>query len=81
MLTAAETREVLEEVGFTVGRLDDVTAEAMGWAQSQGGPPRPGAPNVAMIVGPRMALMAANFAQNLREGRARLMMGIAEVSG
>ncbi len=79
LLTAAETREVLGATGFTVARLDDVTAEAMGWAQAQGAP-RTGAPNVAMIVGPRMAGMAANFAQNLREGRARLMMGVAEAA-
>ncbi len=30
-----------------------------------------------MIVGARMAEMAGNFVRNLREGRVRLMAGVA----
>ena len=41
LLTAGETRDVLGQAGFHVLSLDDVTQEAMGWAQ-QGGPPQPG---------------------------------------
>ena len=77
LLTADETRSVLEEADFTVTALNDVTDEAMGWAARQGPPTQPGGANAGMIVGARMAEMAANFARNLREGRVRLAIGIA----
>jgi len=77
LLTIDETRTVIEQAGFAVTRLDDVTQEAMGWAQQQGSPAEPGAINAAMIVGARMAEMAANFVRNLQEKRVRLVMGIA----
>lgn len=77
LLTADETRAVLEEEGFTLASLDDVTQEALGWAAQQGAPAQPGAANAGMIVGARMAEMAGNFVKNLREGRVRLMTGIA----
>ena len=78
LLTAHETHAVVEEAGFAVTSLDDVTEEAMGWAAQQGPPGPPGSANAAMIVGARMAEMAGNFVRNLREGRVRLMVGIAE---
>ena len=77
LLTADETRAVLEGAGFSVTALDDVTDEAMGWAAEQGAPTQPGGVNAGMIVGARMAEMAANFVRNLREGRVRLAIGIA----
>lgn len=78
LLTAEETRAVLDVSGFTVTRLDDVTAHATGWARAQGTTSQSAEPNLANILGPRMAVMAANIAQNLRERRAGLVMGIAE---
>ena len=77
LLTADETRAMLEGAGFSLTTLDDVTDEAMGWAARQGPPTQPGGANAGMIVGARMAEMAANFARNLREGRVRLAIGIA----
>ncbi len=78
LLTLGETRSALEQAGFAVSSLEDVTAEAMGWAARQGSPAEPGAVNAATIVGPRMAEMVANFVRNLREQRVRLVMGLAE---
>jgi len=80
LLTAAETREVVESAGFRVATLEDVTEEAFGWAAQQGPPAQPGAVNAGTIVGARMAEMAANFGKNLREGRVRLMAGIANAA-
>ena len=77
LLTADETRAVIEHAGFTVDALDDVPEQAIGWAQSQGQPTQPGGANAGMIVGPRMVEMAGNFVRNLREGRVRLMTGLA----
>lgn len=79
LLTADETRAVLGETGFSVSSLDDVTADALQWAQAQGAP-QPGGANTAMVVGARMAEMAGNFARNLRDGRVRLMAGIAQAA-
>ncbi len=76
LLTVAETRSVLEQAGFSITKLHDVTEEAMGWAAQQGGPLPPGGINTAVIVGARMAEMAGNFARNLREGRASLVFGV-----
>ena len=80
LLTADETRAVLEDAGFTVASLEDVTEQALGWAAQQGPPAQPGGANAGMIVGARMAEMAGNFVRNLREGRVRLGIGIAEAS-
>lgn len=80
LLAADETRALLEESGFAVASLDDVTEQAIGWAAQQGPPAKAGAANTGMIVGPRMAEMVGNFVRNLREGRLRLMVGIAEVT-
>lgn len=78
LLTADETRTVLEKAGFAITSLDDVTDEAMAWATQQGAPVQLGGANAGMIVGTRMAEMARNFGQNLRENRVRLFVGIAE---
>ncbi len=80
LLAADETRAILEQSGFAVASLDDVTEQAMGWAAQQGPPGKAGAASTGMIVGPRMAEMVGNFVRNLREGRLRLMVGIAEVT-
>ena len=77
LLTASETRATLEQAKFAMTSLDDVTEQALDWAAQQG-PLQPGGANAAMIVGARMAEMASNFVRNLREGRVRLMAGIAE---
>ncbi len=79
LLTLEETRAVLERAGFTITSLDDVTDAAFGWAAQQG-QPAPGGINPGMIVGARMAEMVANFGRNLRDGRARLAIGIAEAA-
>ena len=79
LLTMDETRAVLEQLGFSIFSFDDVTADAIQWAQTQGAP-QPGGANAAMIVGARMAEMAGNFVKNLREGRVRLVMGIAQAA-
>ncbi len=79
LLTAAETRAVLGGAGFAVASLENVTDQAFGWAAHQGAP-APGGVNAAMVVGARMAGMAGNFVTNLREGRVRLAMGVAEAA-
>lgn len=76
LLSIGETRDVLEQAGFRVASLEDVTEEAMEWAARQG-LPQAGAVNACMIVGARMADMAANFVRNLRAASIRLAVGLA----
>lgn len=77
LLTADETRSVLEVAGFEVASLDDVTEQALGWAAQQRPSAQPGGLGIGTVVGPRMAEMAGNFARNLRAGRVRLGIGLA----
>ena len=75
LLTNDETVAVLEAAGFRLSSTEDVSEAAMGWMAQQGAPVA-GAVNATMIVGTRMAEMAANFGRSLKEGRVRLLMGI-----
>ena len=76
LLTAAETKAVLEDAGLRVEALDDVSREALGWVgqQQEAGPPP--VLSTDLVVGPRMGPMVANFGRNVKEGRVRLVMGI-----
>ena len=75
LLNKAETIAALRNAGLELTRWDDVSEQAMGWAAQQGPPGQPGV-NAAMIVGARMAELAKNFGQNVRENRLRLVMGV-----
>ena len=77
LFTAEQTHTTLEQAGFAVRSIDDVTQEAMGWAAQQPPPSAPGGINPGMIVGARMAEMVSNFMRNLRENRVVLMVGVA----
>lgn len=76
LLTVDETRAALELAGFIVTSIEDATDLALGWAAQQGAP-QPNGVNASMIVGARMAGMAANFVANLRAGSVRLAVGLA----
>jgi len=76
LLTEAETAAAFRQAGFEPGGWKDVTAAAVaGFGQPR--PPVPPGPSLAAVMGPRFAGMAANLARNLREGRVRLVMGVA----
>lgn len=74
--TKAETIDALHQAGFEIRTWSDVTAEALSWFEQQrSSPPNPLSLTAAM--GPRMTTMVMNLARNVREGRVRLAMGIA----
>lgn len=75
LLTEGETVAVIEQAGFRLHAIEDMTAQAMGWASQP--PPSDGATmTLASIVGPQMGDMVANFGRSLKEGRVRLSMGV-----
>jgi sarcosine/dimethylglycine N-methyltransferase len=74
--TSDATLDAIGASGFAIEAERDVSQEALGWFQRTVGAPPPG-PNLAVVMGPRMAVMAANLARNLREGSLGLLMGLA----
>jgi sarcosine/dimethylglycine N-methyltransferase len=74
--TREATLEVVGASGFVVEAARDVSQEALGWFQRTMSAP-PQGPNLSVVMGPRMATMAANLARNLREGSLGLLMGLA----
>jgi sarcosine/dimethylglycine N-methyltransferase len=77
LLTEVETRAALEQAGLVPQVWKDVTEEMIKWFEQQQMPALQGpakGPSLMLVMGPRFAQMAANFAQNLRENRIRLVM-------
>ena len=77
LLTEAETRTALQAAGFHVALWKDVTAEALAWFAEPRPPTSPGL-SLATVMGSRFSVMGANLGRNLNEGRARLVMGVAQ---
>jgi sarcosine/dimethylglycine N-methyltransferase len=76
LLTREATLEAIGASGFVVQAERDVSQQALGWFQRSIGAPLQG-PNLSVVMGPRMAVMAQNLARNLREGSLGLLMGLA----
>jgi SAM-dependent methyltransferase len=76
LLTQAETRAALAGAGFDVQRMDDVTGDAFAWMAAQQAAAGPSPVPLGIVVGPRMAEMVGNFGRSLKEGRAKLVMGV-----
>jgi SAM-dependent methyltransferase len=79
LLTENETVSALQRSGFKVIEWRDTSAAAMAtFTQQQSIPP--GAGGLGLVMGPRFAEMAANFARSIGEGRIQLVMGVASRS-
>jgi hypothetical protein len=76
LLTREATLEAIGASGFVVQAERDVSQQALGWFQRSIGA-APQGPNLSVVMGPRMALMAQNLARSLREGNLGLLMGLA----
>jgi SAM-dependent methyltransferase len=74
LLTEGATVTTLEAAGFRIAALHDVTSVSLAGLASA---PPPAANGLARVMGPRFPAMAANFVRNLRDGRLRVMMGVA----
>jgi SAM-dependent methyltransferase len=76
LLTRAATLDAVGASGLVVQSQRDLTQEALGWFQRSLAAASQG-PNLSMVMGPRMAVMAPNLARSLREGSLGLLMGLA----
>jgi sarcosine/dimethylglycine N-methyltransferase len=74
--TREATLDAVGAAGFVIQAEQDVTQEALGWFQRVLGTAAQG-PNLALVMGPRMGVMAPNLAQSLRQGSLGLLMGVA----
>jgi sarcosine/dimethylglycine N-methyltransferase len=76
LLTRKATLSAIGASGFVMETERDESQEALGWFQRINGV-APEGPNLSVVMGPRMAVMAPNLARSLREGRLGLLMGLA----
>jgi ubiquinone/menaquinone biosynthesis C-methylase UbiE len=74
--TRAQIETALAAGGFVVTQWKEVSQEAIQAFATQTSPD-PNALGLGLVMGPRFPAMAMNFAQNIREGRVGLAMGVA----
>jgi sarcosine/dimethylglycine N-methyltransferase len=77
LLTAKVTRETIEAAGFRALASQDDTEAAKAWFTQlrASGPP---SPNVAVVMGPDFAQLAANLGRGLMEGRLGILTAVFE---
>jgi SAM-dependent methyltransferase len=78
LLTAAQTREAVEQAGLRTLVWQDDTEAAKAWfavLRASGPPP---SPNLGLVMGPDMAELVANLGQNLMQGRLALLTAVFE---
>jgi len=78
LLTAAATREAIEQSGFRTLRWQDDSEAAKVWfAQLRAsGPPAP--LNLGVVIGPDFAELSANLGRNITEGRIGILTAVFE---
>ena len=78
LLTAAATREAIEQAGFRTLVWQDDTQAAKAWFVQlrASGPPPP--PNLGVLLGPDFPQLAANLGRNLMEGRLAVLTAVFE---
>jgi ubiquinone/menaquinone biosynthesis C-methylase UbiE len=74
--TREATLDTIGASGFVIQSERDVSQEALRWFQRITETARQG-PNLSVVMGPRMAVMAPNLARSVREGSLGLLMGVA----
>ena len=79
LLTAAATREAIEQAGFRTLVSQDDSEAAKAWAtQLRAGPPP--SPNLGVVMGPDFAQLGANLGRNLLEGRLDILTAVFEAT-
>ena len=76
LLTREATLTAIGTSGFVIEAERDVSQEALAWFQRTLAA-APQGPNLSLVMGPRMAVMAPNLAQSVRQGSLGLLMGLA----
>ena len=80
LLTAAATREAIEQAGFRVLVWQDDSETAKAWFAGQRASGPPPSPNLGVVMGPDFAQLSANLARNLAEGRIGILTAVFEAA-
>ena len=85
VVTPEAMRAAIEDAGFTVLAWHDVTEASVAWLADQAKARRAGANPPAfglpLVMGADFPALAANFARNLQERRARLIQTVVQAPG
>ena len=77
LLTVDAMRRVLESAGFLEVSWTEKTEPAMTWfVEVQARLSSPPPLSITVVMGPQFPEMAKNLAQNLQDGRARLIQAV-----
>jgi len=76
LLTAAETRDAVERVGFRTAAWRDDTEAAKAWISELRASGPPPTPNLGQVFGPDFPELAANLGRNLVEGRLGVLTAV-----
>ncbi len=80
LMTAAETRNAIEQCGFRALAWRDETEAAKAWfteLRASGPPP---SPNLGVVMGPDVAELAGNLGRNLVQGRLGILTAVFEAA-
>ena len=76
LLTAAATREAIEQTGFDTLAWQDDTEAAKAWIAEMRASGPPPSPNLGVVMGPSFAQVSANLGRNLMEGRLGILTAV-----
>jgi sarcosine/dimethylglycine N-methyltransferase len=77
--SAAATREAIEAAGFRTLTWQDDTEAAKDWATQWRAAGPPPSPNLGVVMGADFAVLAANLARGLMQGRLGILTAVFEV--
>jgi ubiquinone/menaquinone biosynthesis C-methylase UbiE len=78
LLTAAATREAIEQAGFHALVWQDDTETAKAWFARQRASGPPPSPNLGVVMGPDFLELSGNLGRNLSEGRIGILTAVFE---
>lgn len=78
LLTAAATRDAIEQAGFRTLASRDDTDAAIAWVAQTRAAGQPPAPNLGLVMGPDFPQLVANLARSLTDGRLGILTAVFE---
>ena len=80
LLSAAATREAVEQAGFRTLVWQDDSEAAKAWFERVRASGPPPSPNLSVVMGPEFPALTANLARNLGEDRIGILTAVFEAA-
>ncbi|MGA7998714.1 MAG: class I SAM-dependent methyltransferase [Bradyrhizobium sp.] len=80
LMTAAATRDAIEQAGFRTLTWQDDTEAAKAWITQLRASGLPPSPNLGVVMGPDFAQLSANLGRNFLEGRISALTAVFEAA-